>query len=219
MRRFLQVAILATVALSTTAAFAEDETVGGGVSEAQAVSLNKGTLKDESIGLKPEVGAFLFQDNTANQTARGAIGVGFDANFSHILSGVAQNTYFGISTGGLWSHLGASGSNFFGYNSPGGTTAGANLFMVPGDVKLGYNVQDNLRISAHGGVNLMYNSQPSSINWGSATSRNWNIMPNVGADIDFGLSKNVVLTLRPDWTFTPGVGIFTGIIEFGVALG
>lgn len=214
---------LAALGLACSAAWADSSAQNtGAVSEANEVALNNATLKDETVALKPQVGVLNFQDGSANQTQRGAVGLALDLNFSTIVSGVSQNVYFGVSTGGLYSHIGEVGSNFFGSNSstsaPQGT-GGGNLALFPVDAKLGYSVTDALRISAHGGGNVVYNSIPSTINWGSAQSRSWNLFPNVGGDVDLAVTKNVELTLRPDWSFTPGVGFFTGTLEFGFALG
>ena len=223
MRRFIPSSVLAGIVVVgcaglSSSVWAQDNTAA--VSEANAVSINKGGLKDESIGLKPEVGVLNFNDATGNKTSRGAVGLAFDMNFSKILSGVAQNIYFGISTGGLYSHVGGTGSNFFG-SSPtanGSGTGGANVALFPANLKLGYNFTDKFRVSGHGGGNVIYSSVANAITTGD-NSRNWNIYPNAGADVDIGLGKSVALTLRPDWTFTPNVGFFTGTLEFGFALG
>lgn len=217
--------LLAGIAVfSVSTVWAQDQTANdqNATSETSMTSVNKGLLRDETVGLKPQVGVLDFKDATGNATTRGAIGLAFDLNFSRILSSVSQNLYAGLSTGGLYSHIGDPGSNFFG-SSPNisSGTSGANLALFPVNAKLGFNVSDRLRISGHGGGNVIYASIPSALapEFGSSVSKKWNIFPNAGGDVDFGLSRNVALTLRPDWTFTPGVGFFTGTLELGIALG
>lgn len=228
MKKFFPIVLLAGV--SAVSAFAQEDETGGAyqpapVSQATGVNMNQGNLRDESVGLKPQVGALMFHDATGNQTSRGGIGLALDFNFSKwaapATSVASQNIYFGLSTGGLYSHLGNPGSGFFGSNSSGTVVTnggGANFFLFPINAKLGYNVSDNLRISGHGGGNVIYNSSPASMNFGN-TGMNWQILPNVGGDVDIGLGRSVAVTLRPDWTFTGGVGFFTGTLEFGFALG
>jgi hypothetical protein len=205
------------VAVSAPAAFAQDSDQTAPVSVTEE-NPHHGTLMDEAVAIKPQVGVFDFNDSTGNQTLRGAVGLALELNFSRIVSGVSNNLYFGISTGGLYSHLGDVGSNFIG-TSPGQTAGvgGANVILFPVDAKLGYNFSDNFRLSAHGGGNVLYNSIPGSMDISS--NKTWNLYPNVGADLDILLTRNVELTFRPDETFTGGLDFFTGTIALGFALG
>jgi hypothetical protein len=220
MRRsiFLNIALVGIVAVSATGAWAQDETAP--TSQAQDINVqHEGGLMNEALGIKPEVGVLNFNDSTGNTTDRGAIGLAIDLNFSKLLTGVANNLYLGVSTGGLYSHIGGVGSNFFGTSASNSTlsTSGANVFLFPADAKLGVNITDNLRVSGHGGANVLYSSIPGAIAINS--SNNWNLLPNAGGDLDIGLGKSVALTLRPDWTFASNTTFFTGTLEFGFALG
>ena len=221
MRRFNPgVAFAAIAALSisgaVSAAWADEATPS---SQAQDISMDHdGGLLNEAIGIKPEVGALGFNDASGNNTYRGAVGLAVDLNFSRIAMGVANGLYLGISTGGLYSHVGDPGSNFFGTSpSLSSGTSGANVFLFPADVKLGWNINDNLRLSGHGGGNVLYTSIPGAIAINS--SNNWNLLPNAGGDLDIGLGRSVAMTLRPDWTFAAGTTFFTGTLEFGFAIG
>jgi hypothetical protein len=114
----------------------------------------------------------------------------------------------------LFSHLGDPGSNFFGADAAvAAGSGGANLFLIPANLKLAYNLSDNIRIGIHGGGNITYRTIASSINLGPSSSvpgAVWRIFPNAGADAEFSLGKNVALMLRPDWTITPGNPLFSG---------
>jgi hypothetical protein len=131
--------------------------------------------------------------------------------------------FVGISTGGLFSHLGSATSDFWGtspssvVNSP-----GANMLLIPADLKVGYNFGDAVRVSARGGGNVLYRSEGVAMNVGpstATTSSIWRIYPNVGGDVDFALARGFTLGLRPDYTFTPGNNIFVGTLALGISLG
>lgn len=227
MRRLIPSVLLAGLtAVSSATVWAQDTTTTTTTpapkSETTVSTENRGGLKDEAVGIKPSLGFVNFKDATGTATNRGAIGLAYDMNLARGIAGGPTPFYIGFSTGGLYSHLGEPGSGFFGTSTAKSSGfGGANLVQVPVDAKLGYSVTDHLRISAHGGGNVMYCSIPSAMgtNLGSAVDRKWNIFPNVGGDVDIGLGRNFALTLRPDWTFTPGVGFFTGVAELGLALG
>jgi hypothetical protein len=219
LRTISRIAVIAIAATSASGALADDTTATAPQSTAQEINMDHdGGLLNEAIGIKPEVGVLNFQDSTGNTTNRGAAGIALDLNFSRMAAGIANNLYFGVSTGGLYSHVGNVGSNFFGTSpslSSGG--GGSNVFLFPADLKVGLNLNDNLRISGHGGGNVLYASVPGSIAINS--SNNWNLLPNAGGDLDIGLGRSVALTLRPDWTFASNETFFTGTLEFGFAIG
>lgn len=182
-------------------------------------------MKAETVSIKPELGIIAYTDTQDNSTSRGVAGLGVDWNFGKLLmSGTAgRDWYLGLSTGAIYSHLGSSGSNFFG-SSPDvvSSAPGANLLVIPTDLKLGYNLTDASRVSIHGGGNVVYRSVANSMSLGPSTSVGdnsvWRMYPNAGASFEFG-SGNVAFIARPDFTFTPGSDIFTGTLGVGITLG
>jgi hypothetical protein len=181
--------------------------------------VSRGMLRDEVFGMKPQVGVISFDEpGTGDTASRGVVGILFDWNFAS-----GSHFYVGPQFGGLFSHLGAPGSNFFGSDAPTGDRSGANIVTLPANFKVGYNFTDRFRIAAHGGANFVYRSIASSMNLGrdadNTLSDNWSVFPNLGGDVEFGLGRSVSLMLRPDWTFTPGDDFFTGTIALGIPLG
>lgn len=185
------------------------------VTTATVSEITQGYLKNELIGIQPQVGVLLTADQAGSPISRAVYGLGAEVNLVPMISRDWNFLYGGISSGVLYSHLGDPGSNIFGSNSatPIGS-GGSNLVIIPANLKVGFNLLDNLRIAAHGGGNVLYRSIASSIPLGSSsvgTGSVWNIFPNVGGDLELGMGRNVSLLLRPDWTFTPGASLFTGV--------
>jgi hypothetical protein len=223
MRKLIPTSVITTalIAVAATAAWAQDDT-NVGTSSAEETTVSHGNLKDEVAGIKPEVAILSFQDSEGASTTRGAIGLHYDLNMSNIVAGASENLYFGPSFGGLYSHIGSNGADFFGTSpSINDGTAAANLVEIPLDLKLGYNFFDNLRVSAHGGGTLLYRSVASAVQLDTTTSQssNWKIYPAVGGDLEFGLTHNIAIDLRPDFTLTPINTLFTGALGIGFALG
>lgn len=208
---------------SMTSAWADNSDEQMGTSSAANPVSNGGTLANETVGLKPEVGIMNFHDSQGQNATRGTIGIHYDFNMSNLLSQFGGNRfYLGPSFGALFAHVGASGASWFGSSpSVNDGTAGGNVLEFPLDMKLGYDVTDNLRISAHGGGNVLYRSIAGAMVVDDNTGSNskWKIFPAVGGDVEFGIAKNVAIDLRPDVTLTPINTIFTGTIGIGLALG
>jgi len=168
------------------------------------------SLRDEVLGISPQVGVIGYADLGGQYTSRMAEGINLNFNLIPLVAPDAKDYYAGISTGAYFAHLGSHSSNLFGANADNGdfTSSGANLAVIPVDVKVGYNLEDNLRLSVHGGGNLTYRSVASSADFGTATSGNdqeaWRIFPNGGVDVEWTLAKDITLTARPDFTGTTG---------------
>ncbi|OFZ54235.1 MAG: hypothetical protein A2428_07115 [Bdellovibrionales bacterium RIFOXYC1_FULL_54_43] len=230
MRRIILGLMTATLVVGTAAwAQERDETTTTGATTAEASEVTQGYLTDEIFSVKPLVGVIAYRDlfTSDTNTSRGALGLSMDYNASAMLGETMQrNWYLGPSVGFIYSHLGSPGSNFFG-SAPdvatGGNSApGANILIIPTNLKFGYNIADSLRISAHGGGNVIYRSVASSMNLDTDSASQdslWKYYPNVGGDLDIGFGKNVALSLRPDVTFTPNENFFMGTLGLGVALG
>jgi hypothetical protein len=227
MRR-LSILLMLSACIVTTGAWAQDNQVNDNEnpslsSTAGSKEVTRGYLSNEVVGLKPQLGVMVFTDQNGNSTSRALGGIGIEANIATMISQDLKSVYFGPSTGFLYSHLGSTGSNFVGTNPEGNASgsAGANLLIIPANMKLAYNITDGLRIGGHGGGNVVYRSDAASLNLGDSSSvpgSVWRIFPNAGADAEFGLGKNVALTLRPDWTFTPGDNFFTGTVALNIPI-
>jgi len=224
--------LLTTLSLSTflvgasfvTAAYAADNTQDtAATSTAEANQVSNGALADEIVGIKPQVGILAYTDQLGNGTSRAAAGISLEMNAVPLVDNTLKQWYIGPSTGFIYSHLGAASSNLFGTNSDSSLSldTGANMVLIPVDLKVGYAFADNLRVSAHGGGNVFYVSDDNAINTGTTPvgASRWSMYPDVGADLEWGVAKNVSLLLRPDLTFTPGSDIFAGMIGVGIQLG
>lgn len=194
----------------------------GMASTAEASEITRGYLKDEKIGIKPQLGVLAYTDQAGENTARAAYGFTLDANIAKMIDNSWNKTYLGITTGFLFSHLGAPGSNIMGADpSNNQGTAGANMFLIPANLKAAYNVYDNFRVGLHGGGNVVYRSIASVSNFGDSSSLPgsvWRLFPNVGADFELELSEHAALMLRPDWTLTPGTNFFMGTLALSIPL-
>lgn len=212
----------AAVALLATSAWAAQDDTTVGTSSTQETTTRPGALKDEVASIRPEVAILALHDSVGQSTTRGAIGLHYDFNMSNLVSSMSERLYFGPSFGGLYSHIGSQGSNFIASNSSNNDgNGGANLVEIPLELKLGYNVMDNMRISAHGGGTLLYRSIANAVQIDntSSSASNWKIYPAVGGDLEVALGGRVTLDFRPDVTLTPVNTLFTGALGFGVALG
>lgn len=189
------------------------------ISESQ---VTRGYLQYEVVGIKPQIGAVMYKDQFGNNTARAAIGLTIDMNLATTINDSWSYLYIGPSTGVLFSHLGEPTSNFFGANADKGVdSGGANMGIIPVNLKVGYNITDNFRVGVHGGGNVIYRSVPSVMYLGQSSfdpAPSWKIFPNFGLDVDLGLGGRAALFLRPDLTITPGDNIFTGTVAINIPL-
>ena len=196
-----------------------NEPASQGVStDQQSSSILAASLRDEVVGISPQFGAIGISDLSGSYTTRMAEGISLSFNLVPVISADLKDYYLGVSTGVFYSHLGSNSSNFFGANANSAdfSSGGANLALIPVDLKVGYNVSDRVRVSAHGGGNLTYRSVGSSADFGATTSGTdqevWRIFPNAGADVEFTVAKDITLTARPDFTITPGNAIYMGTL-------
>ncbi len=195
--------------------YSQDESTSR--SEIVESEVSEGYLDREVLGIKPLVGAIFLDDSTGDNTSRGAAGFAAELN---LIRGSSESMYIGPSTGLIYSHLGASESNFFGTDAPEGNPgAEANFFMIPLNLKWGYLLPSgSVRFSVRGGGNVIYRSVVASTPIGDeelqATNDSWDIYPNVGIDIELG-----PVLLRPDYTFTPGADVFTAMAGLIIPIG
>jgi hypothetical protein len=226
MQKILTAIMLSTWIVGSSAWAAEDTyyTDEPMTTTGRVKDVNEGILRNEVVGIKPQVGALVFRDQQLNTNSRIVEGFTVDGNIATMINKDWNNFFMGPSVGVLFSHLGDPTANFLGMNpDPNSPTGGggANLLIIPANVKLGYNIMDNLRLAAHGGGNVLYRSLASSMNLGGATTDTgavWSLFPNIGADAEFGLGKNIALMLRPDWTVTPGDTVFSGTVALNIPL-
>ncbi len=192
-----------------------------GTTTAQTSEVTKGYLRSEGVSIKPQLGVIGYRDNTLTDTARAAGGFGLDWNASKLFA-MDPSIYVGPSTGFIYSHLGSATSNLFGKGADFvENQAGANMLIIPANLKVGYNINDYYRVSAHGGGNVVYRSIASSMQLGSDFNQSgslWKLYPNAGIDFEAALGPNVSLALRPDVTFTTTDNFFTGMVALGINL-
>ena len=174
------------------------------------------TLKDETLGFSPQYGVLSFVDNKGEVEGRQLVGLGIDFNGASLFKNSVRDYFFGVSTGAFYSHMGEPSSDFFGGNaSQNESQGGANMVLIPADLKVGYNFTNDFRASVRGGGNIIYRSIGNSANLGEgSTSGNalWRVYPNVGADFEWQVSRYVSLMARPDLTIAPNDNLFMGTL-------
>jgi hypothetical protein len=223
MRRLIPCVITtAVLAISSSVAWGAQSDEQIGTSTASNIVPSQGNLTNELAGLKPEIGIVGFHDSDGLNTTRGSIGLHYDMNVANLVAGGYSRFYLGPSFGALYSHIGAAGASWFGSSpSVNNGTAGGNLVQFPLEAKMGYDVLDNMRLSVHGGGNVMYRSIAGEMSIDQFTGPNsrWTIYPAVGGDVEFGITKNVALDIRPDVTLTPLNTVLNATVGVGIALG
>lgn len=197
----------------------EDLRISPNQSQVAAQSL----LPSETIGVKPQIGMIVYDDINLNSAARAMYGLTAEMNFASRIDPSWSRYFLGPQIGFFFSHLGAPSSNFFGSNPDDNNgTGGANILFFPLNLKAGYNVSEKIRVSIHGGANLIYRSIASSMFLGDSsflTGSVWRLFPNIGIDGEFAVDKNLAVIVRPDLTLTPGNDIFSATIGVNVFLG
>ena len=213
----------ALVSSSQAAEQASSPPAAGTTTVGKKKEILKGYLKDEIVGVRPQLGLIAFKDSADQDTSRFAVGFTVDMNVAKAVDSNINDFYIGPQTGILYSHLGDPKSDFFGGNpdvSRG--EGGSNFVMIPLNIKAGYTFNDNFRLSAHAGGNVTYRSIGGSLRFADARETGkdlWTAFPNVGADVEFGIGKNVAVGFRPDWTITPGDDVFSGMLTVGFTIG
>jgi hypothetical protein len=205
------------LALAATSAFAADTVVTTNTDTNTTVSSgvtydepNATGLNNEMVGITPQLGVINMKTLDGTQISRGLIGMTLDVNgtgFVNRTLGMGYtNVYSGITLGALYSHVGSQGANFVGDNdgsANGGAYGGANMAIIPANVKIGYSF-GNFLAAVHGGGNVFYQSIASSTAVGiNATVSNasaWSFLPNAGLDLQYGVNNKIAVLLRPDWT-------------------
>ncbi len=198
--------------MGSGAAFAES----GTQSTSQNTMTAERSMKDETLAIQPQLGLLNFKDPTGQYTSRATAGVGVNFNLAPVLASEDQRDwYYGISTGALYSHTGSATSNLFGSGASQASTENSNVILIPANLKIGYQLTSGLRISAHGGGNVIYRSNASSIDLGPGSDSSgslWKIYPNAGLDGELQLSNSLSLLLKPDMTFTTGRNLFIATV-------
>lgn len=183
-------------------------------------------IRDEIVGIKPQAGTILYKSPVDDSNQQRLIfGLTADWNMRHAFFGGNPTRWaLGPSVGIYYSHLGSGNSDFFGAGdgSERNLGGGANMLLLPLNFKVGYNLTDSFRISAHGGGNMIFRSKANSMNLGAdqgVSDTLWKMYPNAGADFEIGLTRSVALLFRPDFTIAPEKDIFTGTVGISASLG
>jgi hypothetical protein len=194
----------------------------------------KKTLVDEKIGIKPQAGVVNYIDASNARSNRALYGATFDFNVADRLNEMMgmehkSGLYLGPQLGFLYSHIGAVGGTYFGDSGAEGGTPGvpnsnpgANLFMLPANLKLGWTLY-GFRVSAHGGGNVIYRSAANTVLVGKNTpdtpNSKWGILPDAGAELEYGVLNGGAILVRSDWTFGGSNTMFTGTIGYSFPIG
>jgi hypothetical protein len=174
---------------------------------------------DEMLGIKPAVGTITYNDSSGGRSTRASYGLQGEYNLANAVGANFERWFMGPQTGFMFSHLGEADSNFFGADSASSTgQGGSNFLMIPVNLKVAYAPVKWMRVGVHGGGNVMYRSVPASIGLDNSDV-SWRMIPNVGGDVEFSVSKDVALAFRPDWTLSPTQSVFSTSFALGIALG
>jgi hypothetical protein len=194
---------------------ANDGGAGPNLSVSEGKSVFSNSLKDEVVGISPQVGMVSYADASGAYRSRAAAGLLADFNATPLIAPEMKDFFLGVTTGGFYSHQGSNASNFFGSVSN-DASGGGNLAVLPMDLKVGYHLTDKLRVSVHGGGNLTYRSVAESASFGNnstGTSSAWSFLPNTGADVEVALTNEISVEARPDVSFAPGgTSLFMGTV-------
>ena len=219
MRKLLPCLIL-TAFLAVPTVWAQDDSSLSTTADSNQIT--NGQLKDETVAIRPQVGDMTYTPTgQGSSQSRAEIGLSFDMNAISLVDKTLGNYYLGPSTGVYFSHLGDVNATFFGSNPDQTTFDSGNVLIIPLDLKAGYAITDNFRLGVHGGGNVIYNSVPGNVSLTDTgyNGNQWKMFPNAGADVEFGIGRNVSLSLRPDWTIAPLNSMFSGTLGLGVSLG
>lgn len=196
----------------------------GGVVHERTVITEKqlkeeGGLDDQVAAFIPQAGFLSLGDLEGDDQVRAVGGLTVEGNLLADVKTEAWKPYLGPTVGVFYSHLGRPGANFFGLNSPSGD-AGADMVLIPLNIKGGFTWDDRARIAFHAGVNVNYqNSRRDDPETDVFfADRDWSANTNVGLDFEFGLGDDALLLFRPDWTFRSGQDVFTATIGFGLLI-
>jgi hypothetical protein len=214
MKKILAVVVISALT-SASIVLAGEEGAGPNLSVHEGKSVFSDSLKDEVIGISPQVGMVSYADSSGAYRSRAAAGLLADFNATPLIAPELKDFFLGVTTGGFYSHTGSNASNFFGSVSD-DASGGSNLVVLPMDLKVGYHVTDKLRLSVHGGGNLTYRSVAQAATFGSnstGTSSAWSFLPNTGADVEVAITNEISLAARPDVSFAPGgTSLFMGSV-------
>lgn len=176
----------------------------------------KESLRTENFAFAPQVGTVVYTDATGETDSRASVGLGLNWNWLPASQENPQDAYFGLATGAWYSHLGSPNSNFWGASDHSPTfDNGANMVLIPANLKVGMNFGESFRASVRGGGNVIYRSAPESARLGSGSDANvnsWALLPNAGLDLEWQVGDNVAIVARPDLTIAPGNNMFVGTL-------
>lgn len=198
--------LVVLIGFALTPALAQERTTRGVGDEVQVA-----TLQTENIGIRPQLGLMGYEDNLGDTTSAFMVGLLVDANLlrAYGFAGLDANRwYIGPSTGLMFGRVG----------TPAGT-----FLSVPVNLRAGYVFEERVRVGLHGGTHLTYRSVANSMRVGPTsvgTETEMEFFPNFGGDLDFALSRNVILSFRPDVTFVEDTGtdLVTGTLSVTIPL-
>lgn len=215
MKNIALVLVSASLFAFSGLALAADETAAP-TSTQESHALTRLYLGNEMVGIKPAVGFNVYNDAAGSRSLRASYGIAAEMNAAALIGADYTRWFVGPQTGFTFSHLGQASSNWVGTNGN-GADAGANLVLIPVNLKAAVAPTSWMRAGVHGGGNVLYRSIASSIRIDN-TDLNWRMIPNIGADIDFAFGKSVALSIRPDWTLSSTDSLFSATAALGITL-
>ena len=151
------------------------------------------SLRTETLGISPQVGVLGYTTGDGTYVTRGATGLTFDGNLGKSLlsdSGPLKDFYLGFTTARstrIWVLRRLTFSEVT--RTIQQCRRGSSHHSY--ELEVGYYLSDNIRISAHGGGNLIYTSAAQSVNFGQGSwdsGAKWNYFPNAGGDLEVALT-------------------------------
>ncbi len=227
MKRKIGLMLTLAFAISGGAYAADDATTSAAPSDQGEVSrteqprgLEETTMNTQSFAIGPQVGVVTYTDNLGTRSARGTAGINVEWNLARLFTD-SSRAYIALQTGGQVAKVGNGSANFFGGGSDNvGAFNDSTMVVIPADAKIGYNLSESARISAHGGGNVIYRSSAGAVRLAASDPAgnvsDWSIYPNVGGDLEVKVGKSVGLQARPDVTITPDETMFVGTLAANV---
>ncbi len=205
------------VLAGATGATAWAQDTGGATTTARAPEVTQGAY-DSAVEVTPRVGAIGFENSNNVYDSRIAEGIDLGWNLGGMVPEV-RPFVLGITSGVLFSHIGAADSNFLGMNSVSNNT-GTNAFVVPLEATFGYKFTDSTMASLLLGASGIYRSDNTQMLLGRADGTggsSFDVFPTAGLALGLDL-KSVGVTVRGDYIPTPIQDSFTATIGLTIPL-
>jgi len=159
------------------------------------------------------VGAFSYIDSIYTRTDRFLGGVQLDWMPAFSIA-PATGVFLGLQTGVFSSHTGAVGPGFLGHNRGNNIGVNSNVFLVPLNLVIHYQITGHLMAALNVGANAVYRTVSNQVILGHAsdfsTGGSTEFLPDIGLTLGIALSPTFGLSIRADYLQTPNHnGLYT----------